>query len=352
MKLSSGCSQLKLGEPRVQAQAEQEIVGLRQVCGELLIEQPQLLEPFDAFSGAGLRELLLQRERAHPVHHGEDAAFLQVELIPVLAALDDDAGEDAERHIEALDRLGEARAERLVRGGQLDQPGLCRLDQARIAGCRRGIVEDRHVHQRLLVRRGDPGADLLAPGRERAPPGGVAHHDAAWTGRIADGEQTVGEFLRDPVQALAFEAVAQDQPVVLIGAQDLVGAALAAHHDQAGIGDQFGRRHHAVQLGGDAAAQLGHQLRDVGDLGAVAVQHLDQFGQLGARPVQILDRARARDLHRDDMRLAGHEAQQIDLLQHADDLTWSTTTSRRMPCLVMRSSASTSRSSASTVIGS
>ena len=73
--------ELQLGKPRVQAQPEQEIVGLRQVCGELLIEQPQLLEPFDAFSGAGLRELLLQRERAYPCTTGKMPPFL-VELIP------------------------------------------------------------------------------------------------------------------------------------------------------------------------------------------------------------------------------------------------------------------------------
>jgi hypothetical protein len=76
---------LELGEPRVQAQAEQKVVGLRQVRGELLIEQPEFLEPVNPLDLAdpalrdealGILRGLIERVVLHAAEGG-----LQVEIV-------------------------------------------------------------------------------------------------------------------------------------------------------------------------------------------------------------------------------------------------------------------------------
>ncbi len=112
-------------------------------------------------------------------------------------------------------------------------------------------------------------------------------------------------------------AVAQQQRVVLVGLDQLLAAALAAHHQQATVGDEVGRRDQAPQAREQAPVELADQARDAFDLDAAIVQQrqhgVDAFGGC----LQLGHRAGIVDLQRDDVRMVGDEADQVQLAEQA-----------------------------------
>src|SRR5271166_2071594 len=69
------------GELGVEAQRHQEIERLGELQSEVSAERSELHQLLNALGRAGFRQAALQRQAAHAVHDGEDAAFLEVDRV-------------------------------------------------------------------------------------------------------------------------------------------------------------------------------------------------------------------------------------------------------------------------------
>ena len=112
-------------------------------------------------------------------------------------------------------------------------------------------------------------------------------------------------------------AVAKQQCVVLVGLEDLLAAAFAAHDQQAAVCDQRGRCDQRPQPGEDAGVELAHQPGDALDLQAGFVQQRDHRVDPGRRRPEVGHAGRLVDLQRDDVRVVGDEADQVELAEQA-----------------------------------
>ena len=71
-------------------------------------------------------------------------------------------------------------------------------------------------------------------------------------------------------------------------------------------------------FGEQAAIEIGRDLRDHLDAGALFVQAFDLALDVAGGEDEIVDRARALDVSGNELRIAGHQAENVDVLQHAD----------------------------------
>ena len=127
--------------------------------------------------------------------------------------------------------------------------------------------------------------------------------------RALEPREVAGERERD--------AVAHQQRVVLVGLQDLFAAAFAAHHQQAGICHDLGRRQHRPQARKQTCVELADQSRDAVDADAAAMHQPHHFVDALGRGTQLGQAGGVVDLQRHDVRVVGHEAHQVELAQHA-----------------------------------
>ena len=100
--------------------------------------------------------------------------------------------------------------------------------------------------------------------------------------------------VRKRLQRRLVHGFGQDQAIVLIGADGLLAAALAAHHDQAGLVAHFGRAQQVEQFGEQAAVEVGDDFRDHLELHALAAQRPHLVGDLLGGRAELL-RASRRD---------------------------------------------------------
>ena len=189
-------------------------------------------------------DAVLERERADAVHQREDPELLQVDLRRLAPAQAGQAPPPAALAAELLDGGGEAGVEGVAPGQQ--PPEIAPARRRGGAASPATTAASRKIARFIgpsgslpCVQSRSDGAEAL----ERLAPERAAQHDAAGTGRIAEVDQRRGEGVRHRLEPGEGEAVAQDQRVVLVGADDLLAAALAAHHDEAAVGAQ--------RLGGD-----------------------------------------------------------------------------------------------------
>ncbi len=106
----------RLGVELHRHQAEQ---ALRQLAREGLVERAVFGEPGDALRGVGLLKAPLDRQRAHAVHDGKDAAFLEIQRRA--AERGPQRGEQAERRRELVDGAGEMGEPRPLAAHRRDQ---------------------------------------------------------------------------------------------------------------------------------------------------------------------------------------------------------------------------------------
>ena len=112
----------------------------------------------------------------------------------------------------------------------------------------------------------------------------------------------------------------QDEPVVLVGAEGLLAAPFAAHHDEAtGLPDRC-RRDQREQLGVQVAVEIGDDLADDVDLHPLTAKRPDLRVDLARRLREFRDGRGAVDAPRDQLRIAGEKAQEVDVLEDADEL--------------------------------
>jgi hypothetical protein len=152
-------------------------------------------------------------------------------------------------------------------------------------------------------------------------PRGISDHDPARAVGVAE----VAQRLRKSAARFGHtrlgddQAVTQDQAVVLIGLQQLLAASLAAHHEETAVGNQFGRCGRAALRARTACVESLHELAHLADPRAAAVQQgneaRDPLG-LFAQGIEVLC---LHDLQRDQVRMVGQEAQQVELLEQADE---------------------------------
>ena len=92
----------------------------------------------------------------------------------------------------------------------------------------------------------------------------------AGTGREAELRQRAGKLRAEAVQSRLVDGFGQDQAIVLVGPDGLLAAALAAHHDQAGLVAHFVRAQQVEQFGEQAAVEVRQDFRDHLELHALA----------------------------------------------------------------------------------
>ncbi len=112
-------------------------------------------------------------------------------------------------------------------------------------------------------------------------------------------------------------AVAQQQGVVLVGLEHLLAATLAAHHDQAAVGDQLGRRQQTPQAREQALVQAADEACDALDLAAAVVQQRQHGVDALGGGLQFGNRGGGIDLQGHDVRVVGDEGHQVELTEQA-----------------------------------
>ena len=181
-----------------------------------------------------------------------------------------------------------------------------------------GIEKDGEVHETLFVGRIDPAVDLRLELSDAASPVGVGHHDLSGTLGIAELEQRFTDPLHVGDEELHVDAVSDDQGVVLVGADDLLPPPFAPHHQQSALATALLGHDHLEEPGEDFVVDLRDQFGDVAGLEPLGVEapHNRQVAQ--ARLFELLDAAGPLDLDGDQVGVVGEVAQDIDLLQDAD----------------------------------
>ena len=164
----------------------------------------------------------------------------------------------------------------------------------------------------------DPVAQGLAEPGHRLAPERAAQHDPARTRRVAEIDQRRAEGLGDGLEALEREAVAQQQRVVLIGLDDLLVAAFAAHDDQAAVLAQLGRCEKLPEARENLTVQRPDEAGDHVDAHPVLVEHPDEAVDLARRRREPGQVGGLGHLERDQVRVAGDEGHQLELAEDAD----------------------------------
>ena len=301
-----------------QAQPHQEVQRVQQVLREGSVHVPEGHQALQPRGGAELAHAVLQRQRARAVHDREGAELLQVQRL--LVAPRRQAREPVAGLLELVGRGGEARQVAVLPGEDAVEVGARLVEQPRVPGHRRRVEEDRQPHRALGVGAVEPVAQLLAKGAQRLAPQRVRHHDPARAWRVAEARERVAEGPGHALEVGEVAAVAQQQRVVLVGLQDLLAAALAAHHEQAALCHQGGRREQGPGAREQPRVQLAAQARDALDEDAAAVQQPHHLVDARGRDGQFVDRGRLVDLQRDQVRVPRDEADQVELAEHAHDL--------------------------------
>ena len=157
-----------------------------------MAERAHFGEAGDARRGAGLDEAAFERQRAHAVDDRENAALLEIERVAVVL-VGDEVVEQADRRREGVDRAGETRQLRALAMHRVDQRLLGASQQLAVARHRLGVVEDRDVHLRGLVRLGEPAAEVALVVGERLRPLRIDDHHVARAGRKAEALERAGE---------------------------------------------------------------------------------------------------------------------------------------------------------------
>ena len=247
-----------------------------QVAAHFLVQAAQRDQGSNALCRAGDLQVRRQRQAAHAVHQREDAGLLQIELLFAAVAARQQSVPPAAAFREGIHRGSKAAQHGVVVGNQLEQAVAHAFQQLRVATDRMRVYKDRQGHQAFGRRQDQPFAHLLGKTAGAAAPFRVAEHDVARARRVAELAERVRKTLADCLQVGRWlVAVTQDQAVVLVGLEQLFAAALAAHHEQAAVLDQFARRQHGPGALEQLGVQFLHQGGDHADLGAAALQQLD-----------------------------------------------------------------------------
>ena len=254
------------------------------------------------------------------MNDGEDAGFFQADAAQFFAGAQQPAP-PAGIGVKLLNRRGKARHHRIVVGGKCHQGVAHRGQQRRIASDGVGVQENRQIHQAIGAGQQQPLAHALAKLSHRAAPQRVVQHDVAGALWVAKAGQHVGKALANGLQiGRRRVVVAQQQAVVLVGFEQLLAAPFAAHDEQTAVGQQIGRRHYRPSAFKQAHVELLHQRRHQPDARAAPVQRSNQPGNLHRRLCQVVQIARPLNLHRDQVRVVGQEAKQVQRFQNTQHL--------------------------------
>ena len=230
---------------------------LRQLLGRLGIQRTDLVQCPDARLGAGGVDALGQRHAAHPMHQGEHARLLQIQI--GLTAPQHPAP-PARAVSEGIHHRGKARHHGIILGQHAEHLPAQRRQQFRIATHGVRIHEDRQIDQAVGFRQHQPLPDTSRKILHRAAPGGIAQHHITRTGRIAETRQRLRKSRTDPGQILRRHiTVSQQQRVVLVGLQKLLAPPFAAHHQQAAVLHQLRRSNQLPGLLEETSVQILHQ---------------------------------------------------------------------------------------------
>jgi hypothetical protein len=253
------------------------------------------------------------------VHDREGAGLLDVDLVRADADRHHQRVQHAEgRRVEGLDQVREPREQRPLAAHHPDQRRLRLLQQLQPARRRHGVEEDAEVHRGVGRALEHPGPELPHQPVHRLRPDRVADHHAARAGREAEAVERAGEGLAEAGEVSLGHRLRQQQPVVLVGPHRLLAAALAAHQQQAALLLDGGRREQREELHEQPAVEVGGELGDLLHLHPLAVQPLHLRLDVARRGDQLLHAPGAVDAAGDELRVAGNQAEDVDVLQEAD----------------------------------
>ena len=178
-----------------------------------------------------------------------------------------------------------------------------------------GVHEDGQLHQAVAIGHDEPLARELAKCAGGVAPVRVVDHDVAGAFGVAKAGQGLRETVADIGQIIRGHiAVAQHQSVVLVGLEQLLATALAAHHKQAAVLHQLGRSHQGPGALEQARIELLYQLGNQVHARAAAVQDGNHAGDLRGGLAQALQVLGVLYALRNHVRLVGQEAEHVERL--------------------------------------
>ena len=346
-RLSGGCAGRALAQLVAQLQAHQEVQRLEQVAAEVGVELPAL----DQARAAARRCRARARGAAAPAR-ARRARSGRCRASSGRAACSSLRGAVRRVHQRCGSSNWSAAAAKRARKASL--PARMRvevlargLQQRGVAGHRRGVEEDRQVHRPLRVGAVDPLAQRLAKPASGCAPQRVGEHDAAGAGRVAELGQRGVEARRDRRRAAAGSKpsrsssalswsvlrICSPRPSLPITSRQLLATSSAG-------ASRLHRRANRRRLSSPTRRAMRSILMPPS---CSSVSH--RIDALGGG-LQLGHRAGIVDLQRDDVRMVGHEADQVELAEHARaPLSPSRTSSRCTRWRTISHSASNSSAS-------
>src|SRR5262245_16963865 len=198
----------------------------------------------------------------------------------------------------------------------LNQRTLGAPDQFGVAGHSDGVEEDAEVHRTVFLRCHDPRLDLADEIVDRLRPLPALHHHIARAGRKSEALQRTGKHGAKGLQFVLGHRFSKEKAVVLVRANRLLAASFRAHHHQASHGADRGRCRQIEQFVEQATIEVGRDLRDNLHLDPLPVEPFDLRLNIVCGASEIIDRVRTIDASWNKLRVAGHEAKDINIFQH------------------------------------
>ena len=220
---------------------------------------------------------------------------------------------------EGLDQVGEPRQERALAAQELEQRLLGPREQIRRARSRRLASEKMARFMAASGSRAEhPGLELADEAVDRLRPDRVADHDIAGAGREPEAVQRPGKGVSERARSVSgtgrpdrmplswsVRTVCSPRPSDPI----IIRQPLSRIEGGATISNSL-TNSRRVEVGGD--------LGDGVDLDALLVKPLDLGLDVLRRHREIVEAARAVDPPGDELRVAGEQTQDVDVLQEAD----------------------------------
>ena len=201
----------------------------------------------------------------------------------------------------------------------LDHRGRGAADQLGAAGDRDRIEEDAEVHGAVLGRRHHPALELADEVVDRLRPLRVPHHHVARAGGKAEALERAGEAVAEALQLARVDRVRQQEPVVLVGAHGLLAAPLRP----------ITMRQPASRIEGGAISSnsLANRRRLRSEVISAIASTLTPcrssrstwFWMSAAARGELVDAVRPVDAAGNELRVAGDQAEDVDVLEDADD---------------------------------
>ena len=314
----AGPDRPKLG---FQAELHEDAKGAYELVAERGLEGASCHQIRHAGNRGRRQDSLIDSESPYAVDDRKNPRPLEIDLVRRDPNGGHEGIEEAEaRRRERLGQVSEAGDQRVLPAHQLDEGPLRLRRQTRNRPATGAASKKIAIFIAASgLRFEDPQAQLPKKPVQRLRPDRVAHHHVARAGGKAEGRKRPGEARSERVDFPGRKLPGKQQRVVLVRSDRLLAPALGSEENEAAVLADPRRGDHFEELAVEAPVEIGGDLRDQVDLQALPMETLDLVLNVPRGRREIVEAAGAIDPAGDQLRVAGKEAQEVDIFEEADE---------------------------------